>query len=89
MIAPSKINAAAKKVEDENLRFRTFLKGHIHSFLEVQLLPFLPMTYISYLFYVSYLISKKLLQKIYLYRREKYTLISYRWSFFQLCAARS
>jgi len=28
MIAPSKVNAAAKKLEKENLRFRAFLKNH-------------------------------------------------------------
>ena len=31
MIAPSRINAVAKKAEDENYRFRTFLKGHADS----------------------------------------------------------
>ena len=28
MIAPSKVNAAAKKLEKENMRFRSFLKNH-------------------------------------------------------------
>ncbi len=31
MIAPSKVNTAAKKLEDENLRFRSFLKNRADS----------------------------------------------------------